>query len=179
MRPAPSAGTVAVIWVALSTVKEETEMLVPPDEVNVRVGEALPSYPTPEIVRDVVPTGTFVDDMSYTPGTLRTVPTTTAAPLLTPYIVTEADTVWSTRPASSAGTVAERDEELVTVTVETVMDVERLVVSVTAGVPPDAKLVPVTMITVPPAAIFTLDVAVTDGMGRSVHTTTDEPLLTP
>lgn len=62
-----------------------------------------------------------------------------------------------------------------TATLDTVMEVPPEVVRVTAGVPPEAKLEPVTTTDVDPTATFVPDAAVTVGYGRTVPTTTAEP----
>lgn len=159
-------------------VVEETVIDVPPDVVNVTVGVPLASNDVPVTMTEVAPTATFTLDVLVTVGMGLRVATVPDA-LLTPYIVTTHNTVWDANEELIAGTVTVSCVEDVTLTLDTVMVAPPEVVNVAAGVPPDAKFVPVTTRLVEPTATLTLDVEDTVGMGRMVATPTAEPLDTP
>lgn len=159
-----------MICVALSTVVVLSVIEVPPDDVKVTTGEPPDAKLDPANDNVVAPTAKFTDAAAVTVGMGRTVPTTTAAPLDTPYMVTTADSVCEANDDASAGTVAVSCVAELTLTLVGLIDEPPDVVSVTAGEPPAAKLVPVMMTLVAPTATFTLAADVTVGIGRMVPT---------
>lgn len=66
---------------------------VPPDVLRVTDGDPAEMKLLPEMTTDVPPTGMLMVDAAVMVGIARTVPTTTAVPLDTPYMVTETEIV--------------------------------------------------------------------------------------
>lgn len=137
-----SAGIDNVICVVLDTTNALTVMEVPSEAERVAVGDPAAEYHVPVTTTLVLPTATFVDVVSDTVGTARTVPTMVAEPLDKPNIVTTAlmevpDVMDDWVVESTVMVVA-----LLTVTLDVVHDVE-VVENVTDALLPDLKLVPV------------------------------------